>query len=448
MENQQHEYEEISIKELIEILLKGKKTIILITLICLILASIYTFMIQKPIYESRTTLIATNASAKVQNVNIGNMKDYINTLSMQTINTLETYKQQVKSQEILENVIVKLKLDKENYTVDSLSNKISVSVIKDTNLIEISVKTDSPEMSKEIANAVTDEFINFLNKLNEKKVNQSVEFLKVKIDEQNKKLESSMKKYEEFIRKNNSLEVVSNELNVLLDSQKKYTVKLESLESDYQMNKLNNELKIDSERANLEVIEKIIEKLDNKIELNKTVMNEDLLREVFLESGFNINDISKINLKEETVNSVYYNLLTKKNESKIKLEAYIKNDKIIEEKYKRESVIIKSKIKDLTEKIENIQVKLAEMNHNNQLLLNELNNARSTYELLVNKYDEIKVTESIKVGEINLIINSKAFTPDNPISPNKKLNLAISLVLGLMIGVFIVFFMNMWKEEK
>ena len=35
----------------------------------------------------------------------------------------------------------------------------------------------------------------------------------------------------------------------------------------------------------------------------------------------------------------------------------------------------------------------------------------------------------------------------NPVAPNKKMNIAIAAVLGLMLGVFIAFFIEYWKSS-
>jgi len=336
--NQSYEYDEISLKELIEVVLKGKKIIAGITIIVLLFAFAFTFYIQKPVYESKTTLLAKNVTAKVTDTNIENMQDYINNLSIQSLNTLETYKQQIKSPEVLNDVIESLELNKDNYSIDRLNRMISVSIIKDTNLLEITVKSGSPEISSKIANGVSDSFINFINNINRNSSDQSVEFLKIRVDEQSVKLDTAMKKYENFLNENENIDSVRNEMEILLNNQKEYQNKFEKIEFDYNESVLNNDINI------------------------KTTENK-------------LNEVKRI------------------------------------------------------------------------ISLNELNNARETYKLLFNKYNETKITESVKAGEMNLVINSKAYASDNPVSPNKKLNIAIALVLGLMMGVFIVFFMNMWKPE-
>ena len=38
--------------------------------------------------------------------------------------------------------------------------------------------------------------------------------------------------------------------------------------------------------------------------------------------------------------------------------------------------------------------------------------------------------------------------PQNPVSPNIKLNIAIAAVLALMLAVFIIFFKEFMKEEE
>lgn len=448
MDNQSYEYEEISIKELIQTLLDGKKIIAGITIFTVLLAFVFTFYVQSPKYESKTTILATNVSDKVNTENIEDMKDYINNLSLQTSNTLETYKQQIKSHEVLKNVIDNLELDKEIYTIDTLMRMVSVNLIKDTNLIEISVKSSSPKKAELIANGVSKEFINFINELNENKVNNSVEFLEVKINEQDAKLKKSMKDYETFLIENNSIDTIRNEIGILLENQKSFKSKLENLKINYDNSLLNNDLIIKKTRNNLNEVKSVLKTVDEKLEVNKNVIGNDVLREVLLSSSLDINDLSSISLTEESYNDNYLALEAKKNTLKINLNQYINNKKIITEKYNREKSLFANKVKESTDKLEKLQVKLAEMEHKNQLLNNKIENDRQTYELLVNKYDEIKVTESVKAGEMNLVINSKAYASQSPVSPNKKLNIAIALVLGLMVGVFIVFFISMWKEEK
>jgi capsular polysaccharide biosynthesis protein len=77
------------------------------------------------------------------------------------------------------------------------------------------------------------------------------------------------------------------------------------------------------------------------------------------------------------------------------------------------------------------------------LLLNYSTQIREHYNELVNQRYALE----------NQILNSDNFEiinypsiPNNPIKPNKKLNLVIAGVLGLFIGIFIAFFVEFWQS--
>jgi uncharacterized protein involved in exopolysaccharide biosynthesis len=46
---------------------------------------------------------------------------------------------------------------------------------------------------------------------------------------------------------------------------------------------------------------------------------------------------------------------------------------------------------------------------------------------------------------LNAVFISPAIEPENPVSPNKKLNLALALVGGLFVGVIAVFVRRYWQ---
>ena len=70
-----------------------------------------------------------------------------------------------------------------------------------------------------------------------------------------------------------------------------------------------------------------------------------------------------------------------------------------------------------------------------------------TYNAFLEKYEEIRITKSSAIGDASIIIISPAVEPTNPVAPNKKMNIAIAAVFGLMLGVFIAFFIEYWKTS-
>lgn len=138
--------EEIDIKELL-LYLKEKVWIIGIALVLSVTTSlIYTGAIKKPIYTSSTTYVL-----------ISNSNEQGITTSEVTLNEklIATYKEIIKSRNILEKVIEKLNLEE---TPSSLAKTISVQQVGTSSMIKITVSNKEPETAKNIAETIGYEF--------------------------------------------------------------------------------------------------------------------------------------------------------------------------------------------------------------------------------------------------------------------------------------------------
>ena len=138
--------EEIDIKELLTYI-KEKIWIVGIALVLSVTISlIYTGIIKQPIYKSSTTYVLISDSS---NEGI--------TTSEVTLNEklIATYKEIIKSRNILEKVINSLKLD---MTTQELARTISVEQVSTSSMIKITVSNKDPETAKKIAETIGNEF--------------------------------------------------------------------------------------------------------------------------------------------------------------------------------------------------------------------------------------------------------------------------------------------------
>jgi len=138
--------EEINIKELLQYM-KEKIWIVGIALVLSLTTSIiYTQAIKKPIYKSSTTYVLISDSNK-EGI----------TTSEVTLNEklIATYKEIIKSRNILEKVIQELNLDE---TPSSLAKKISVEQVGTSSMIKITVSNKDPEMAKKVAETIGNAF--------------------------------------------------------------------------------------------------------------------------------------------------------------------------------------------------------------------------------------------------------------------------------------------------
>ena len=142
--------EEVDLKEFIMLFWNKKVSIILITIIFMLIGIIYSVGFITPKYTSSTTLLlATSESA--------NSKTNTITTSDITLNSklVSTYSELVKSKNVTRQVISNLGIDE---TEDELRNSITVSSVKDTELIKISVTDKNATNAYNIANEIAKVF--------------------------------------------------------------------------------------------------------------------------------------------------------------------------------------------------------------------------------------------------------------------------------------------------
>lgn len=141
-------YENVDIKRILEIVFSKKIFIILILVISIALGYVYSYYYKKPLY---------NSSVKILLVADENKENREVTQSDLTINSslISTYSSIAKSTNVIEKTIQNLELD---MSVEKLKRDIEVTQISKTQFIKISVKNDSPEMSRDIANELAQVF--------------------------------------------------------------------------------------------------------------------------------------------------------------------------------------------------------------------------------------------------------------------------------------------------
>ena len=143
--------EELDLKKLINIFWNKRLHIIVISVIAIIIGTIYSFYFVTPKYEAYTTVVlvkdATNGDESTQTITSSDIG-----LAQ---NLIGTYSKLVKSKNILRQTINNLQL---NETEETLKNKITVSEIEDSEIIKIAVKDENPVQAMKAANEITNVF--------------------------------------------------------------------------------------------------------------------------------------------------------------------------------------------------------------------------------------------------------------------------------------------------
>ncbi|NLK98293.1 MAG: hypothetical protein GX272_09510 [Epulopiscium sp.] len=413
--------EEISLRELIEVLLKGKKLIGIITAAAVLLSAVVSFIIP-PVYEARATLLA-NPIGSQQSKEITNSNDVLDTISQYPEMTIETYKEQFLNSEVVQATIIDLDLkDSEGnpMKIRSLRRKVTLEVVDKTNLIRVSVKDEDPELAAKIANSLSENFINFITRMTKRKGEQAVQAINEQLEATKKALDEEAKKKRDYLKSAKDIEELNQEIATLRDQLTLYKQKL-----------IDTDKQIQSDIKSLEALEKSGIKSTN-INIGAIKAKIQLNEVQGITNGQEIEfDISNSSALESAMLSAH------RTQMETRLIQNISEKEVLEQKIEE----IQNRLTELRATLATEEYKYNEIMRNYEL-------AEQSFEAYQTRKNEAEQNVAADIGKASIIVSTPAAVPEAPTAPNKMLNIAIGFVLGLMIGVFVVFFKSYWENTE
>lgn len=388
--------EEIELRELIEILIKGKKLIAIITIAAILVAGVYSFLILKPTYKAQMVLMTSNLGNVDKNTNIdpSSVDKLLDAMSQLPSMNLETYRQQIKSPEVISKTIEDLNLQ-DKYSVSGLASRIELETIDNTQMITIRMESGDPEEAAEIVNKLGENFTAFVSEKTLESANKSFEYIKNQMEIEKQKYEEALLELGEVLSRPRGAQELELELKSSFEQITLYKSNLNDLEI---------------KKASLE---KAIEESSKYSSNRGSMVVRPNLGESFNISFDDTNKVLKVDLAET--------------------EGRIESTK--------------KQIAQLQEHIEELQLEYQDKKFEEDIAKQKVDINKQTYESFVAKYEELRVRETAKVGELSISVVSYAYPPTSPSGPNKTLNLAIATILGLMVGVFVTFFKAYWESS-
>ncbi len=138
----------ISLSEIFEAIKKRWIMIVAITLAATIISGLVSFFVIDPVYETSTKLFIGKEENDQTAYNSNDIQMYQK--------LLQTYAQAIKTRDLVGRAINDLHYDLEE---DDVIEKLTVTPVADTQILQISYKSKSPEEAKEILKTITQEFI-------------------------------------------------------------------------------------------------------------------------------------------------------------------------------------------------------------------------------------------------------------------------------------------------
>ena len=139
--------EEIDLKELFKFFVKKISLMVTIFVAVLLAGNLYTFLLQKPTYQSYATIVLSSDES-AQSITQNDV-----TLNK---NLAGSYAEVIKSRRILDQVNTEIDY---GYSYEQLLKKINVTSIDDTGIIKITATESTPEKAKTVANSTAEYFV-------------------------------------------------------------------------------------------------------------------------------------------------------------------------------------------------------------------------------------------------------------------------------------------------
>lgn len=136
--------ETVDLREYFGIVKKRFWIVALITIIAVVVSGVISFFMLNPVYEAKSTLIVNTEKNEETQMITGDQFNVTQKLAV-------TYGEIIKSRSVLDDVIKNLKLD-DKY--GNLVKYVTVSPVKDTQIISISVQDTNKEKARDIANEI------------------------------------------------------------------------------------------------------------------------------------------------------------------------------------------------------------------------------------------------------------------------------------------------------
>lgn len=138
------DYEVIELKEILQIIRQYIKVLLIVPILFAIIGAAISIFLIDPVYEASTTLIVSQSNNSGEAISKGDVD-----LSKSLI---YTYAEMAKSNTVIDNT-------KKSLNIEELkSDSITVSPVRDTQILKITVRNTNPQLATDIANALVEEF--------------------------------------------------------------------------------------------------------------------------------------------------------------------------------------------------------------------------------------------------------------------------------------------------
>lgn len=308
-----------------------------------------------------------------------------------------------------------------------VTDKISVEQIRDTRLLNVTVKDKDPKLAADMVNMLAEKYMEFIlaNKMDASK--QTLGWLNNELYELRKNLEDAEKNFFEYKQENKVFSIEGKQKSVenkIQDFNNKYLdARNKRLELDAKIGELNKNISGTRGIANV-----------------RSLINNPMIESMYAKIVDLEIELSRLAKTFKEQHPQIVQARTELEKSRKRLEQEIQKEKLNLESerkvlYAREKTLENTIVEFETDALDTSSKALKYT-----ILERNVTTSQNLYDLMISRVKESNILQAGDSSNIRMV--ETAQVPLSPVSPDKRKNLLISIVLGLFAGCGLAFFLE------
>lgn len=442
MDNINNNDNTIDLRKLFSIMGEQKKVIIPIIVICTVLAIIVAFVLPKT-YQSNTLVRIKSSGASDLSGYAAMATGFGIGVGGSSSASPENYVELMKSREVLEPIMEQVDMpeeDKEKLTTEDFIKKyLEITNTKKTDLINIAAYGKTPEEAQMISQAVADNFLTLMTKLNKEDNSSTLKFLNDRMSLAKEEMETAENKLQAY-QQEKGIYSPDDQAKALIERLSAYDTNIAQLEAQEQANSAKlQDVTGQLEQQNSSLLEYNISDNDAIMNLRTAIVNKQV-ELVGLQQRYTEEHPDVIQARQElaelkkSLDREIQSAVNSKSATLTPVQGNLLMEKVQTETAEAVTSASLDALKAKQQEAEGNMSTLSADSVEYMRLLRDQTITSEVYTNLVKAYENTRIQEAQESMDIQIIDAANLPKEDMPVKPKKKIIAAIGFVVGIIIS--------------
>jgi polysaccharide biosynthesis transport protein len=422
---------------------------LLIVIVCLGVLGTLVFLLREPkVYSSRAVIQVEQEEAKV----LGSKVEDVQSDQLEAADLMETIVESLTSNTVLIGVIQSLNLDKDPFITkdpfqppwvpekpdtdltlaDKLRKRVSVTLRRDTRLIDVVAEHVNPERARDIANAIVQSYLHQTFEQQFKTLKEATSFLQEEAAKLKTKLETSERDLQAYKEQHNAVSLENNEDII--------TAKLKELNTQA-IDAKNRRIQLESD---IETLRKISPNdTQAMLQIGSVTQISQVSERLALLTKAEA-DLASLQKRYLPLHPKYIAAETQIQTLKQSLKDALRDaSKILETQYTsaKES---EEKMNDALQDQEKEALQLSKLAIPYNTLQREVDSDKAMYDALQTRIRETSISQGVEKSPFHLI--EEPMIGNKPVKPEVAKGVGIAFLVSLGVGLALIILMDYFDD--